>query len=722
MASDNDKAIENFNRYVYARDNGHRKYLNKAEKCENFYYGEQWDPEVEAKLRATNKPVLTINKTFATISTIQGEQISSAADVTYKPKASGTPETAEMLSKLWTQVSSSNNLTRLEEEVFLSGAITSRGYFDMRTDYDDQLRGEVKITRQKAKNVVLDPDGDSYDPKDWSEVFITTWMTPHMIEKNYDKEKAKELEKREGSKFHIGYDSIDHISNVFGQQQHLGPLSGEHNKIKNTRRYIRVLERQFKDFRIKPHFVDRATGDMRVIPDSWEDERIKLAIDLYGLAVFEKKAEVYKWIVTADDLVLFEEDMPDPGFTIIPYFPFFYEGKTIGLIENLLSPQELLNKVSSQELHIVNTTANSGWKLKTGSLQNMDPEELELRGAETGLVMELNDPSDAEKITPNTVPTGLDRIGFKADENMKEISGVSDSKRGFDRADVAAKAIKAKQQAGSINLAVPLSNLIRTRHLLAERALQLMQAHYTETRVVQITQNGLNQQPEQLTINQPNPEGGVINDLTIGEYATVVTDVPKRDTFEDLQFSEAVQLRELGVAIPDHVLISSSHLQNKEEIAQEVKELQGGGEATEAQQQLEALELQGKELELQETQASILQKKADAAGKLARAQAEAQGDNSGETAAEQAAGELVLKQQEIQANIKLEREKLTAEIALKREEAQAEIELKREIARAELVIKRAEAAEKVALAKEIEKNKPKPAPAAAAKPAATEKK
>ncbi|WP_230685339.1 hypothetical protein, partial [Streptococcus pneumoniae] len=90
--------------------------------------------------------------------------------------------------------------------------------------------------------------------------------------------------------------------------------------------------------------------------------------------------------------------------------------------------QELLNKTSSQELHVVNTTANSGYKVRSGSLTNMTPEELEQRGAETGIVIETNgDPeSDVVKIQPNQVPAGLDRISYKAEEHIKTISGVSD--------------------------------------------------------------------------------------------------------------------------------------------------------------------------------------------------------------------------------------------------------------------------------------------------------
>jgi hypothetical protein len=99
----------------------------------------------------------------------------------------------------------------------------------------------------------------------------------------------------------------------------------------------------------------------------------------------------------------------------------------------------------------------------------MNIEDLEEVGAQSGLVLELEDIAHAEKIQPNQTPQGLDRIGYKADENIKGISGVSDSMQGFDREDVAAKAISYKTQNGAKNLTKVLDNLERTDWILAER-------------------------------------------------------------------------------------------------------------------------------------------------------------------------------------------------------------------------------------------------------------
>ena len=85
---------------------------------------------------------------------------------------------------------------------------------------------------------------------------------------------------------------------------------------------------------------------------------------------------------------------------------------------------------------------------------------------------------------------------------------------------------------------------------------------------------------ETFAINKADAYGRVTNDLTVGEYSVVVSSVPRRETLEDSQFEQAVALREMGVMIPDSVLIDSSRLNNKADV---LKQMQGDQESPEAQ-------------------------------------------------------------------------------------------------------------------------------------------
>lgn len=614
-------------RYAQVRDNGHTKFVEKADKCERFVAGDQWDPTDRALLEAVRRPVLTINKVLSTISNILGEQINNRAEISFRPRSGAPAQNAEVLTKVFKQISDSNQLDWKRSDMFADGIISSRGFLDVRLDMGDNAAGEVRIENLNRKNVLIDSDADEYDPDKWSEVFTTKWVTADEIEVLYSKADAELLRNRE-SAFPYGYDSISFNRDRFGDPLNNYYVNGQDDD--GAVRSIRQIERQHRVLDRQKHFLAPQTGDMRPVPDEFDRNKIAYFVEKFGFQVVPKLVRRIRWTVIADSIVLHDGWSPYKHFTVVPYFPYLRYGNTIGLVENLLGPQELLNKVSSQELHITNTTANSGYIVTSGSLTNMTAEELEQKGAQTGLVIEVN--GDVQKaitkITPNAVPSGLDRISYKAEESIKTISGVSDSMQGMDRADVAAKAIQAKRQAGSTNLVKPLDNLVRTDFILARNILDLVQEFYTEERLMTICHDQATGESETFTINQPNPEPEtgeetpenpyqeIINDLTLGEYDVVVSSVPRRETLEDSQFEQAMALREAGIMVPDSVLIDASRLNNKKDI---IKQMQGDLTSPEA---IAAKELQqrGLQAEVSKTEGEAAQKHADSQLKQAKTQ------------------------------------------------------------------------------------------------------
>lgn len=601
-------------RYVWCRDNGHHEFVVKADKCDKFFRGEQWEDRDIAELKRVKRPALTINKILPTISNVLGEQIRNRTEISYRPMSGANPGTADVLTKVFKQISQNNRLDWLRSDMFKDGVIRSRGFLDVRIDHGDSMQGEVRIEKLNAKNVVVDCDADDYDPDTWSDVIVTKWLTIDDIELLYSKEDADYLRGKDHSAFVYGADSVQAFRDRFGPQM-MTSYAGAY-AAPNVLRNLRVIDRQYRDLTTQQFYV-AATGDMRAVPKDHDRNRIAWFVEKFGFKVIKKVVRRIKWTVVCDNVVLYDDWSPYKHFTVVPYFPHFHHGHTVGLVENLVGAQEMLNKVRSQELHIVNTTANSGYILQSGALTNMTAEDLEAKGAQTGVVIEVNGSvKDAiEKITPNPVPTGLDRISYKAEEDIKTISGVSDSMQGFDREDVAAKAIQAKKQAGSTNLIAPFDNLQRTDTILARNVLDLVQDFYTEERLMTITHNDLTGDTESFAVNQVTDEGVVLNDLTLGEYSVSVSSVPVKDSLEDSQFEQAVSLREMGVQIPDAVLIEASRLMNKKDI---IRQMQGDQDSPEAQAQ-KALQERAQQAEVSKVEGEAASKHADAQLKQAKA-------------------------------------------------------------------------------------------------------
>lgn len=610
-------AAEQWARFEVCRDHGHLEFLEKAEKCDQFAVGNQWSIEDTNILKAARRPYLTINKILSTLSTVLGEQIDNRSEILFRPAKGGNDSVAEALTKVWMQIAQNNQMPWVRSDLFCDGLVRSRGFVDMRLDFADSMRGEIRIDNLNSKNVIIDPDADEYDPDKWADVIVTKWLTPQDIALLYSEEDAELLKNKDGSAFAYGYDSIERVRDRFGGANL--STSFEANRDQHgVRRNVRIIDRQYRRLDKRLHFVDIETGDMRPIPGTWDRNKIASVLERAGgrISTTKKLVKRVRWTVTADNVVLHDDWSPYKHFTVIPYFPFFRYGRTVGMVENLLSSQELLNKVSSQELHVVNTTANSGWKIKTGSLKNMSIEELERDGASTGLVLELDDLGGAEKIQPNQTPQGLDRISYKAEEHIKTISSVSDSMQGFDREDVAAKAIAYKQKRGAVGMAKAVDNLQRTDWLIARNALDIIQEYYTEPRLVSIIHVDAQRTQEEIAVNQLDPATGEItNDLTLGEYDIVVTSTPARDSMEDSQFDQVMAMREAGVAIPDRYAIENSRLARKADM---IKDIEGEKDSPEAQAAA-ALDQRAREAEVQKLEAEAMDKQASAKLKMAQA-------------------------------------------------------------------------------------------------------
>lgn len=591
-----ERAREQYENYRFCYDNGHQKFIDKARQCFEFWNGEQWDPRVKAVLCREGRPALTFNVIESLVRAMKGVQRALRNDVRYVPTYDADATAAKVRDAIWLDVQNQNALDFVESEVYEKGLIMSRAYYDVRMDYSQSIHGDIRIRSRRSQDVVLDPSVDQYDPDEWPQVWTRRWVSASDIKQRYGKDIHKHLA-------HIGLPSWYDYEDKFLAQQ-MGGLPYYHRSHygdldeKNVRAHL-LLERQYTVFKRKNVFVDVYTGDTSEIPENWDDERIaRVLANVDGLTVMPRDVKTVRWVVTCEDIVLHDEDSPYGHFTIVPFFPNFVDGVTMGAVESLIDAQQLYNKITSSELHIISTTANSGYKLKRGSLKNMTVEELEANGARTGFVAELEDVNDLEKITPNSTPQGHDRLSFKADQIMRSLSGVSNQARGFAREDVAGEAILANQAAQDVNFAGWLANLHRSKQILARNVLDLARTHYTEPRVLLINRGtAMVPNMEEVVLNQPTEEGTVLNDVTRGRYSTVLIPAPSRTTMSEEDFSVLLKLRtEVGVAIPDTLLLELSPAVNKAAILQA---LEGGQDSNERQRAAEEAAAQQQQLQAQ---------------------------------------------------------------------------------------------------------------------------
>lgn len=590
-------AQENWHRFREAYDS-HENYVREATTFSKFYAGEQWDEADKKRLENEGRPALTLNMILSTINAMIGEQLERKIDITFTAGSGGSEQTAYALNKLSRAILNANEYDDTEETVFADGLIMDRGFFDIRMGFKTNVQGEITICSEDPIDVILEANAKEYDPQTWNEVFVSRWMTPDQIGEEYGWDKAEEVLKKAAYGDVLGRENFEYYDRTFGGGKHRENYTDSEEEVRKLRR-VRVVERQHYKLCEQWFLVDMENGDMRPAPFGATEEQVKAMSTAFGIGYLKRKGRRVRITTSVDDVLLYDDWSLYRSFTIVPFFPYFRRGKPFGVVRNLLDPQNLLNKTSSQELHIVNTTANSGWIIEEDSLVDMDAEDLEKRGAETGLVLQYKrNYTPPEKITPNQIPTGIERISSKAAMTIREISAINASMVGAARADQSGKAQEMSIGRSQIQVSVVLNNLKRARRMVARKVLELVQDFYTETRYFNVMSDDLftpvHEQTEQMAINQPDPEddGNILNDVTLGEYHIHVGHAPAGGTVHDMQMAEALRLRELGIAIPDHVLVSYSQLQQKAELAEFLKNSQGYGEPTPEQAQLQELQVQ----------------------------------------------------------------------------------------------------------------------------------
>lgn len=639
-AKDRRIAMANFSRYVAVRDRGHTDYITEANQFDKFYRGDQWSPADKAALEAELRPAMTVNLILSAVNTVRGVYINKQADFRYKPKRNGaTTEQAKILNKVAMHIADEGMYSEFEQDMFDDGLILDRGYIDVRINKDDNLYGEVAFRALDPRAVIPDPDGSNYDPSTWRDVITTEYKSIEDIEAEYGKEAAERLYKHIDVDSPYKEDSVQFYDNVtFGDNYGAANGSPYGDLVTEERkrvRSVRVIDRQHYKLGLFKYFVDPVTGDESEVNPKWEEERVQAFAVKFGLSIVAKRQRRIRWTVSADKVLLHDEWSPYKTFTVIPFFPYFRRGHPFGMVRNLINPQEIVNKSTSQELHVINTTANSGWIVETGSLTNMTVDDLQQRGSKSGLVIEVAPGKKApEKIQPNSVPTGLDRVTNQSSNAVFEISGVNRSLVGQETAALSGVSINERKSSGLAQLDPVFKNLARTRKLVGKKIIELVQKFYTDQRVFMIADfKNPNDELQPLEVNKPVFDHGtrqftVVNDLSLGEYGVAIGTMPARDVYNEQQFAEAISLKTAGVPVPDYHIVKFSNLDDKDEIAYELQ--QAAGLAPPSEQELAIQKTQEEiqavltQMEVQEKAAQIALTKANAA--LANAKAESTTD------------------------------------------------------------------------------------------------
>ncbi len=559
----------NWERYQYSRQAGHDNFIVTAIRNEDFFLGggKQWSEQ--DRLARAGRPIVELNHIMPAVQTALGMQLHSRVDMDFQPRGEGADDDkARVINKVVRQICDQIEYHWHESQQYADGVIEQRGYLEYRIDFSKNFLGEIVCNLLDPCDVHPDPDSNNYLPDDWQDVVITRWLSYDGITERYGEDKAKQVERLADAyfeddqykdRFHFGEDADASGYNGWVKQD------GDREE---SRLYLVIDRQQSKLVRDKVFVY--FTGEVKALDLMTEQQLAFAEKEQKGMRSVADHRRI-RWTVTSGGVVLFDDWSPYRTKTIIPYFFIFRRGRTRGMVCNLRSPQELENKSITNDLEIQNGVANGGFDVEQNSITNMSTGDLERHGHKNNLVIEYKKGSaKPERRQPLLPAAGQERLADRGEFAIKTISGMSDAQQGQPGAEISGKAIQSKQYAGQMQTGSPMDNLALTRRLSARKILELVQDFYTEERVFRIVDPETRDFEEDITINQVDETGGILNDVTIGRYDVVITDTPTHATFEQSQFNEMMMMLEKGVPIPPHHVIKTSSLTKKHEIVDEM--------------------------------------------------------------------------------------------------------------------------------------------------------
>lgn len=541
--------------------------------------GRQWSQGDAEYLEENGVRPFELNEIAEAVNTAAGYQIHNRMSIAYRARNSdANQETADTLSKVAMQVSDNVKLPWSETTLFMDGLIQQRGYLDIRLNFDDSMQGEIAVDALDPVDVIPDPDAKDYDPDKWADVTITRWLTYDELEGLYGTKARRKVEDARGQRLSdpdYGIADADDVPrSKFGSDEYGDYYNYDTMVDGGGIPRVRVIDRQHWKL-VSTRVVVFPTGDVRIAEGMSQQKMAELR--RRGCIFIQRPTRRVRWTVSTCDILLHDDWSPYNHFTIVPFFPYFLRGETRGLVDWAISPQELLNKMVTKEAQIVSNIANSGLMAEEDSITNITEDQLETEAGKNGVVFIIskNAKKWPERLKSAEVPQGVDRLVQLASQKIQRTTGNTDALRGEGGKNQSGVGTQSQQFAAQMPMAVPLDNLSRTRNLVAGRWLELIQAFYDTPRILSITKKDpMTGKPiaESLYLNWPDDNGNVLNNLTVGEYDVVITEQPAQITWENSQWNQAIELRKLGINIPDEVLIQLSNFSNKAEVIEQMKQ------------------------------------------------------------------------------------------------------------------------------------------------------
>lgn len=592
----NEEIDDNF-KLAYDAD---QEWIKEAEEDIEFRAGKQWSEEDRSALAMQRRPCLTFNKIKPIVQLITGHYLQNSARIQVKPEGGEDEKFSAVSDRLLDYIDEQAQLEFNLGYQFAGTQTTGKTYLELLLDYDkDPIFGELRsIYHGRPGTIFPDPRGTAYDLNEDRQFCFKLIQKSKSQLKDLYPDKAKQIDEiasdsenpnyatpgKEGDRNNYGADKTRSSVglNTSGSAENYGPDQRQY--------WVKEYWRFTTTEKWCCYFVDK--GDIQKYDSEEEanataEQRKQQYLAEGGdpaawtVVIKKRRIKSMKVAVRCGGVLLV--DGPSPMEPYYSGFPFFRsvagwspesnnaKDSVQGIVRCLKDPQREKNKSRSQFLHIINTAANSGWKMDKGAMDQQEKANLQKFGSTPGIIVEVNDGKNCERIDPVPAPIAQQVREKAASDDFKEVSGVNSDLLAVDQSNnPSGKAIALRIRQAITILEPDFRNFRYTKKILGNCIMKIVPSLFDVPKIEKVLgqqfmkENGVDRTFLQAYLIMISDSKYNVRISEQGDTKTL-----REETLEDL-----MQMIQHGTQIPFEVLADFMNMPNKQEVVNKVKEYQ----------------------------------------------------------------------------------------------------------------------------------------------------
>ncbi len=593
---------------MFLREIKHQPHWRReADRCADYYDGNQLSPETVEKLQDRGQPPLVTNIIKPTVDTVLGMEAKSRSDWRVRPEDDDecSDELAEALSVKLKHAEIESRADRAVSDAYAAQLKAGLGWVEVSREHDP-FKCQYRVRYVHRREIFWDWRAEQPDLSDARYLIRRRWL---------ELEHAIALMPQYASLFRMTTGGWAGFDPLLEQDSRLV----QSWEIERDTRIAAVDWRDIQRLRICLYEIwyrKWVRGYVMTFPNGMtmeadfnnprHNEAIVSGIAKVQQATFQKVR--LAWYTGPHFLY----DVPSPyKHGMFPYIPFFGYREDLtnvpyGLIRSMISPQDEVNARKSKMLWSLNSR-----RVFADADAVLDHQKAQEEVARPDAYIVLNNnrkPNSQFRVEPGgDLATQQFQVMQEAKEEIAQASGIHKSMMGQQSNAASGLAINSLIEQGMNTLAEINDNFRYARRLVGEMLFELVKQNLLQQNGAKVT-IGEGQQKKVIVLNQTvmDPETGqptVINDVAKVKAKIVLDDVPSTPTYrmQQLQMLSEVTKSlppELQAAVADFV-IEATDFPKRHEVADRIRGVIGI-QSPEQQQQQAAVQQQ-----MQQKQAAL---------------------------------------------------------------------------------------------------------------------